>query len=59
MIESRNLTSHNYDETMAQQVIKAIRQNYIRQFDALERRMQALREEEVDGDDVEGGEIKE
>lgn len=42
MIESRNLTSHTYDESVAKQVISAIRQKYIRQFNMLEQRMQSL-----------------
>lgn len=45
MIESRNLTSHTYDESVAQRVLTAIRQNYLSQFDALERRLQVLRGE--------------
>lgn len=45
MIESRNLTSHTYDESVAQRVLAAIRQNYLSQFDALERRLQVLRGE--------------
>lgn len=39
MIESRNLTSHTYDEAIAQRVLASIRQDYIRQFDALDQRM--------------------
>lgn len=46
MIESRNLTNHTYDEAVAQRVITAIRNKYIRQFDALEQRMQSLRDED-------------
>lgn len=42
MIESRNLTSHTYDEAVAQRVITAIRQSYIQQFDALAQRMQTI-----------------
>lgn len=45
MIESRNLTSHTYDETIAQRVLAAIRKDYMGQFDALEQRMQSLRTE--------------
>ena len=45
MIESRNLTRHTYDESVAQQVLAAIRHHHIRQFDALAQRMQSLRRE--------------
>ncbi len=45
MIESRNLTSHTYDEAIARRVLAAIRQNYVQQFDAFEQRMQSLRGE--------------
>ncbi len=43
MIESRNLTSHTYDEAIAQRVLAAVRKDYVGQFDALEQRMQSLR----------------
>ena len=42
MIASRNLTSHTYKEEIAQQVLKAIREEYIFQFDTLNQRLQAL-----------------
>lgn len=43
MIESRNLTSHTYEEAIARRVLGAIRRDYLAQFDALEQRMQSLR----------------
>ncbi|POB12272.1 nucleotidyltransferase [Sulfobacillus sp. hq2] len=46
MIESRNLTSHTYDEDTAQRILKSIRQDYVPQFETLERRMESLRMEE-------------
>lgn len=45
MIESRNLTSHTYDQTIAQKVLAAIRQDYLGQFESLEQRMQSLHPE--------------
>lgn len=45
MIESRNLTSHTYDQTIAQKVLTAIRQDYLGQFESLEQRMQSLHPE--------------
>lgn len=52
MIESRNLTSHTYDQAVAQRVISAIRQKYLPQFSALEERMRSLEDVErlQDGD---------
>jgi hypothetical protein len=44
MIESRNLTIHTYDQAVAQRVIAAIRETYLRQFDALEQRMHSFRD---------------
>ncbi|MCL4521355.1 MAG: nucleotidyltransferase substrate binding protein [Firmicutes bacterium] len=46
MIESRNLTSHTYDEDTAQKILKSIRQDYVPQFEKLERRLESLRMEE-------------
>lgn len=47
MIDSRNLTSHTYDEATAQKILKSIRQAYVHQFEMLERRMESLRTEET------------
>lgn len=47
MIESRHLTSHTYDEAVAQRVLSAIRGEYASQFEALGRRMQQILETEV------------
>ncbi len=46
MIESRNLTTHTYDEDTAQKILKSIRQDYVPQFETLERRLESLRMEE-------------
>lgn len=42
MIDSRNLTSHTYDERIAQRVLSAIRKEYLASFEHLEERMQAF-----------------
>jgi nucleotidyltransferase substrate binding protein (TIGR01987 family) len=48
MIQSRNLTSHTYDETIAAQIISAIRSLYFAEFEALRVKLEGLkREEEV------------
>lgn len=42
MIESRNLTSHTYDDAIADRVLTAVRQQYVRLFDALDARMRSF-----------------
>lgn len=42
MIDSRNLTSHTYDERIAQRVLSAIRKEYLVSFEHLEERMLAF-----------------
>jgi len=45
MIKSRNLTSHTYDETVASQIVAAIRANYSREFEALQNKLESLTRE--------------
>ena len=42
MIQSRNLTSHAYDEATATQIISAIQHTYIEQFQALRSKLEEL-----------------
>lgn len=42
MIESRNLTSHIYDEETVNQIIEVIANDYIEAFNALEKRLSSL-----------------
>lgn len=46
MINSRNLTSHTYDETTASQIVSAIRNIYFAEFEALRIKLDNLIEEE-------------
>lgn len=48
MIQSRNLTSHTYDEATAAQIATAIRGSYFTQFEALRSKLAELREEGVE-----------
>ncbi len=43
MIESRNITSHTYNQDTAQRILTSIRQDYVPQFEMLERRLESLR----------------
>ena len=45
MINSRNLTSHTYDEATAAQIVSAIRNTYFAEFEALRMRLEELRRE--------------
>ena len=45
MINSRNLTSHTYDEATAAQIVSAIRNTYFAEFEALRIRLEELRKE--------------
>ena len=47
MIQSRNLTSHAYNETTAARVVTAIRDTYFTEFQTLHTRLERLRQEEV------------
>jgi nucleotidyltransferase substrate binding protein (TIGR01987 family) len=47
MIESRNLTSHTYNEEIAAAVVSAIINSYFDEFSAFYARMQKLKEEQV------------
>jgi nucleotidyltransferase substrate binding protein (TIGR01987 family) len=42
MINSRNMTSHTYNEETTQKIIKAIKNNYYSAFIALEKRLDGL-----------------
>ena len=46
MIESRNLTSHAYDESTAEEIIQQVRKEYIEQFHSLKKKMDRLKKEE-------------
>jgi nucleotidyltransferase substrate binding protein (TIGR01987 family) len=45
MIQSRNLTSHTYDETTAAEIVNAILNSYFMEFVALQRKLRALAQE--------------
>jgi nucleotidyltransferase substrate binding protein (TIGR01987 family) len=45
MIQSRNLTSHTYDEATAAAIVSAIRSNYFIEFDALRTKLDELKKE--------------
>jgi nucleotidyltransferase substrate binding protein (TIGR01987 family) len=45
MIQSRNLTSHTYDETTAAQIVSAIRNSYFAEFEALRIKLGELKKE--------------
>ena len=46
MIQSRNLTSHTYNEATAAQIVEAILEVYFVEFQALQTKLQHLRREE-------------
>ena len=46
MIQSRNLTSHTYNEFTATQIVKAILEVYFAEFKSLQAKLQRLKEEE-------------
>ncbi len=46
MVESRNLTSHTYDEATAAQISSAIRNTYFAEFEALHIKLDELKREE-------------
>lgn len=46
MIQSRNLSSHTYDEAIAAQIASAIRDIYLAEFEALQATLDRLRKEE-------------
>ena len=46
MVESRNLTTHTYDEATAAQIISAIRNTYFAEFEALRVKLDELKREE-------------
>ena len=45
MIQSRNLTSHTYDEATAAQIVSAIRNTYFAEFEALRIKLDELKKE--------------
>ncbi|MEI6168606.1 MAG: nucleotidyltransferase substrate binding protein [bacterium] len=47
MIQSRNLTSHTYDEATADQIISAILNIYFEEFKALEVKLGEIKQEEM------------
>jgi nucleotidyltransferase substrate binding protein (TIGR01987 family) len=46
MIQSRNLTSHTYNEETANQILKNICDSYFREFKKLEKELQKLKEKQ-------------
>ncbi|GBC96455.1 hypothetical protein HRbin16_02259 [bacterium HR16] len=46
MIESRNLTSHTYNESVAQQVVDAVLHQYASELESLRERLEKLAQEE-------------
>ncbi|PCI61283.1 MAG: nucleotidyltransferase [Gammaproteobacteria bacterium] len=49
MIESRNLTSHTYNDETSKKIIKAIRNDYFNAFCRLEKRLNDLADQEGKG----------
>lgn len=47
MIETRNLTSHAYNESVAAQIAEAVCQLYYKEFEALRETMQEIEAEEM------------
>lgn len=45
MIQSRNLTSHTYDEATAAQIVSAIRDTYFAEFEAIRIKLDELKKE--------------
>jgi nucleotidyltransferase substrate binding protein (TIGR01987 family) len=45
MIQSRNLTSHTYDEATAAKIVSAIRATYFTEFEALRSQLEKLKKE--------------
>jgi nucleotidyltransferase substrate binding protein (TIGR01987 family) len=48
MLQSRNLTSHSYNEDTADEIVSAILNNYFDAFKALEIRLESLRSGNID-----------
>lgn len=46
MIQSRNLTSHTYNEAIAAQIVEAILDTYCAEFQALQTKLKHLKQEE-------------
>ena len=46
MIESRNLTTHTYDEATASHIVSAIRNTYFAEFNSLRIKLEKLKQEE-------------
>lgn len=46
MIKSRNLTSHTYDETTADEILEMIKTEYFQSFQVLEKRLSSIAEKE-------------
>ncbi len=45
MMSARNLTSHTYDQSLAEQVIKAIVEQYMSEFEKLQNAFERLEKE--------------
>jgi nucleotidyltransferase substrate binding protein (TIGR01987 family) len=46
MIQSRNLTTHTYNESTASQIVEAILNTYFAEFQALQTKLESLKQEE-------------
>ena len=47
MIKSRNLTTHTYDETTVLEIVAAITESYFAAFNALQAKLNTLKDEEL------------
>lgn len=45
MIQSRNLTSHTYDEEIAAEIISSVRASYFEEFEALRSKLEGFKKE--------------
>ena len=46
MIQSRNQTTHTYNEEIVEQIVAAVTGGYIKEFDSLQKKLEQLRAEE-------------
>lgn len=44
MIQSRNLTSHTYEEATAAQIVSAIRKDYYKEFEKLREKLEGFKQ---------------
>ena len=48
MIKSRNQTSHTYNEETADEIVHAIKENYLDEFLVLQQRLNTLKDKNID-----------